>query len=64
MSEHHPNETEPAAPAPIGGDAPADVEGDRGAPDPTVGTGSVFAIGCVILLVVAVVVLGAIFFRP
>lgn len=47
--------------APAGDDAPGTADGQV---EPTVGTGSFFAIGCVILLVIAVIVLGAIFFRP
>lgn len=44
--------------------APGVSNGASARPEPTVGTGSFFAIGCVILLVIAVIVLGAIFFRP
>lgn len=45
-------------------EAPATYEAARAGPDPTVGTGSVFAVGCVILLLVAMGVLAAVFFLP
>jgi hypothetical protein len=45
-------------------EVPATYEAARPGPDPTVGTGSLFAVGCVIVLMVVVAALAAIFFLP
>jgi hypothetical protein len=45
-------------------EAPATYEAGRAGPDPTVGTGSLIAIGCVVLVLVAMAVLAAVFFIP
>lgn len=65
MSEQEPTLPAHGGAGPSKGDdvAPAPA-GEPGGTEPTVGTGSFFAIGCVILLVVGVIVLGAVFFRP
>lgn len=65
MSDPDPNASAPVNPVPPDRDrATPASDAERAGSEPTVGTGSFVAIGCVVLLVAAVIVLGAVFFRP
>lgn len=70
MTDRVPEPSRAPADGPVSGVVPgpeepaATDEAARAGPDPTVGTGSLFAVGCAVLTLLVVAALAAVFFLP